>query len=62
MAFVALQHFAFLILGMFLWAEPIGIQVFGLDPEFAKQSATLAVNPGLYNGFLAARLLAHPFC
>ena len=56
-AFVAVQHFAFLVLEMFLWTEPIGIRIFGLDPEFARQSATLAANQGLYNGFLAAGLI-----
>jgi putative membrane protein len=31
--------------------------VFRNTPEFAKQSAVLAANQGLYNGFLAAGLL-----
>jgi putative membrane protein len=30
---------------------------FGTTPEFAEQSAALAANPGLYNGFLAAGLV-----
>lgn len=56
-AFVALEHLAFLTLEMFLWQGPIGRRVFGLTPEFARQSAVLAMNQGLYNGFLAAGLL-----
>ncbi len=56
-AFVGLQHFAFLVLEMFLWTHPIGLEVFGLSPEFAKDSAALAANQGLYNGFLSAGLL-----
>ena len=56
-AFVALEHILFLVLEMFFWATPTGIRVFGLTPEFAEQSRTLAANQGLYNGFLAAGLI-----
>jgi putative membrane protein len=56
-AFVAIEHFAFMILEMFLWSKPIGIRTFRLTPEFAEQSAALAANQGLYNGFLAAGLV-----
>ncbi|HEX6851173.1 MAG TPA: DUF1304 domain-containing protein [Candidatus Polarisedimenticolaceae bacterium] len=55
--FIALQHVAFLVLEMFLWTRPAGMKVFRTTPEFAKQSAALAANQGLYNGFLAAGLL-----
>jgi putative membrane protein len=55
--FIALQHVAFLVLEMFLWRRPAGMKVFRTTPEFAKQSAALAANQGLYNGFLAAGLL-----
>jgi putative membrane protein len=33
------------------------MRVFGTTPEFAAQSAVLAANQGLYNGFLAAGLI-----
>ena len=56
-AFVALLHVGFLILEMFLWTSPFGQRTFGLTPEFAAQSAVLAANQGLYNGFLAAGLI-----
>ena len=56
-AIVALEHLAFLVLEMFLWTEPVGMRVFGLTPEFAAESAPLAMNQGLYNGFLAAGLI-----
>ncbi len=56
-AIVALQHLGFLVLEMFLWETPTGMRVFGTTPEIAKQSAVLAANQGLYNGFLAAGLL-----
>ena len=56
-AFVAVEHLAFLVLEMFLWTTPIGHQVFGLTPAFAEQSSALAANQGLYNGFLAAGLI-----
>ena len=55
--FVAIEHLGFLVLEMFLWTTPAGMQVFGLTPDFAEQSAALAANQGLYNGFLAAGLL-----
>ncbi|GAN00228.1 Mll3930 protein [alpha proteobacterium U9-1i] len=54
---VALAHVGFLVLEMFLWSGPIGQRIFAMTPEFAAQSAVLAANQGLYNGFLAAGLL-----
>ena len=56
-AIVAVLHIIFLVLEMFLWQTKIGKLVFGLTPEVAASSATLAKNQGLYNGFLAAGLL-----
>ena len=54
---VALLHFGFLCLEMFLWDKPRGMKSFRMTEEFAKQSKTLAMNQGLYNGFLAAGLI-----
>ncbi|MEM7647188.1 MAG: DUF1304 domain-containing protein [Pseudomonadota bacterium] len=54
--FIAVEHLGFLYLEMFLWATPKGQKIFKLEPEFAEQSANLAANQGLYNGFLAAGL------
>jgi len=54
---VALLHFGFLVLEMFLWEQPLGLKIFSMTPEDAKVSAVLAKNQGLYNGFLAAGLL-----
>ncbi|MCR6660585.1 MAG: DUF1304 domain-containing protein [Asticcacaulis sp.] len=54
---VAALHIGFLILEMFLWQTPFGRRTFGLTPEFAAQSAKLAANQGLYNGFLGAGLI-----
>jgi putative membrane protein len=56
-ALVALLHLYFLVLEMFLWTKPFGMRTFGLTPEFAVASRSLAANQGLYNGFLAAGLL-----
>jgi putative membrane protein len=42
---------------MFLWTRPLGLKTFRNTPEFARQSAALAANQGLYNGFLAVGLL-----
>jgi len=54
---VILLHLSFMVLEMFLWNTPIGRKAFGLSQDFAEQSATLAANQGLYNGFMAAGLL-----
>ncbi len=54
---VALMHIWFLILEMFLWQHSIGLKTFGFTPELASQTAVLAANQGLYNGFLAAGLI-----
>ena len=54
---VALLHVYFMILEMFLWTKPMGLKAFGLTLERAQSSKALAMNQGLYNGFLAAGLL-----
>jgi putative membrane protein len=54
---VALLHVYFLVLEMFLWDKPKGMKTFGLTPEKAAITKSLAMNQGLYNGFLAAGLL-----
>jgi len=54
---VALLHAWFLVLEMFLWDKPRGLRTFGMTPERAAASKTLAANQGLYNGFLAAGLI-----
>lgn len=56
-ALVALLHAYFLVLEMFLWDKPAGMRAFGLAPEFAQATKTLAANQGLYNGFLVAGLV-----
>ncbi|QWG23308.1 DUF1304 domain-containing protein [Bradyrhizobium sediminis] len=55
-ALVAALHVYFLILEMFLWQKPLGLKTFRNSPEKAADSAVLAANQGLYNGFLAAGL------
>ncbi|MBI1860210.1 MAG: DUF1304 domain-containing protein [Deltaproteobacteria bacterium] len=52
----ALQAY-FLIMEMFLWQTPGVRRSLGLTSEFAKQTASLAKNQGLYNGFLSAGLV-----
>jgi putative membrane protein len=56
-ALVAALHVYFLILEMFLWTRPLGLKTFGNSLEKANDSAVLAANQGLYNGFLAAGLI-----
>jgi putative membrane protein len=53
---VALLHVYFLVLEMFLWDKPYGLKAFGMTPEKAAATKVLAMNQGLYNGFLAAGL------
>lgn len=54
---VAALHIGFMILEMFLWQEPWAMTRFGMTPDVAAASATLAANQGLYNGLLAAGLI-----
>jgi len=53
---VAVLHMYFLVLEMFLWDTPKGMKTFALTPEKAAMTKSLAMNQGLYNGFLAAGL------
>ena len=55
-ALVALLHAWFLVLEMFLWDTPYGRRTFALTEEKARATKSLAMNQGLYNGFLAAGL------
>ncbi len=56
-ALIALLHLWFLTLEMFLWQTPLGLKTFNRTAEQAADSAVLAANQGLYNGFLAAGLV-----
>jgi putative membrane protein len=56
-AVIVMLHFGFLVLEMFFWTKPIGLDLFGQTKEQAQNSAALAANQGLYNGFLAAGLI-----
>ncbi len=55
-ALVALIHVYIVLLEMVLWRTPRGRAAFGTTREFAEQTAALAANQGLYNGFLVAGL------
>lgn len=54
---VALLHLYFVYLEMIAWDKPLGRRTFMLTPEFASASKSLAMNQGLYNGFLVAGLV-----
>lgn len=56
-AIVAALQAYFLVVEMFLWRTARVREAFGTTEEFAEQSATLAANQGLYNGFLSAGLI-----
>ena len=54
---VAAVHVYFVLLEMALWQKPRTRKIFGTTPDFAKESAVMAANQGLYNGFLGVGLL-----
>jgi putative membrane protein len=56
-AFVALLHTGFLVMEMFYWDHEIGRKAFNMTPELSSSSKVLAMNQGLYNGFLVAGLV-----
>lgn len=55
--FVAFEHLYFMVLEMFLWTTPRGRKAFAMTEEYAKSTAALAANQGIYNGFLALGLI-----
>ena len=54
---VALIHLYIVYLEMVAWDTPAGRKAFGMTPEFSAATRRLAMNQGLYNGFLAAGLI-----
>ncbi len=54
---ISLLHFYFLLLEMYFWDKPLGLKVFRLTKEKALETKALALNQGLYNGFLSAGLI-----
>lgn len=56
-AVVALLHIGFLVLEMWFWDHPVGRRIFDMTPDVSASSAPLAMQQGLYNGFLAAGLI-----
>lgn len=56
-ALVAALHVYFMYLEMIAWDTPAGHKAFRLEPAFASRSRALAMNQGLYNGFLVAGLI-----
>jgi len=56
-ALVAGLHIGFMALEMVLWKHPIGRKIFNTTEQFANDTAFMAMNQGLYNGFLAIGLI-----
>ena len=56
-AVVAAIHAYIVYLEMVAWDTPAGRRAFGTTPEFSAASKVLAMNQGLYNGFLVAGLV-----
>ena len=57
LALMALEHVYFLYLEMFRWTAPRTLKAFNTTVAVAESSKRLAMNQGLYNGFLAAGLI-----
>ena len=57
MILIALEHFGFLLLEAVFWTKPAGRKVFRTSPQQAEATKVLALNQGVYNGFLSAGLL-----
>jgi putative membrane protein len=53
---VGLLHVYLMLLEMFFWTKPLGLKVFRQSPQHAQITKKLAMNQGLYNGFLATGL------
>ena len=53
---VAILHLYFMTLEFFL-EKPLRMRAFGIKPEYAKASRTLAANQGLYSEIWAAGLI-----
>jgi putative membrane protein len=54
---VALLHLGIMVLEMFFWNHPVGQKIFAMTAEMAESTQILAMNQGLYNGFLGIGLL-----
>jgi putative membrane protein len=54
---VSLLHLYFMLLEMYFWDKPLGLKTFKMNSEKAATTKALALNQGLYNGFLAAGLI-----
>jgi putative membrane protein len=54
---IAFEHLYILVLEMFLWTKPKGLSTFSMSKVESEASKNLAMNMGLYNGFLSAGLI-----
>lgn len=54
---VGFLHFGFAVLEMLYWDHDIGRRIFDMTPQQSAETALVAANLGLYNGFLGAGLL-----
>lgn len=54
---VASLHLGIMMLEMFFWDHAIGHKIFSMSAEVAASSQLLAMNQGLYNGFLGFGIL-----
>lgn len=59
---IGLEHIGIMIVEMFFWDHPIGRSAFDMTAQQSADTAILAKNQGLYNGFLAAGILWSLIC
>lgn len=50
---LGLLHVWIMVLEVFLWNSPYGRKAFGMSHEKALATKVMAINQGVYNGFLA---------
>ncbi len=53
---VIISHVGFAVAEMVYWQHPAVMARFGTAPDFARASAVLAANQGIYNGLFAVAI------
>jgi len=54
---ISLIHYYICFVEVFFWNKPLGIKSFNLKQDFADSTKVMAINQGVYNGFLASGIL-----
>lgn len=57
LSIISLLHYYICLVEVFFWNKSLGIKSFKLEQKFADSTKMMAINQGVYNGFLAAGIL-----